>query len=279
MTDEIRILLDAGEYKEAIDKATSVAEEDEIFEHYFTNDPIIKLISKDKIDKISETFKEELIALGFNEIENPFISFVSHYLKDNELDLYKYNIIHNMFITGILDKNDLNGKSKDKWDHIIFNPSLYTQDNKSIEYIIKIDEWIRNNSYSLQGKITRSKIVNRPEYKNFKDTEGIINFRNDIIYKPGSINTGKFGGKPGPNSIVNKALDIKVAMEYVEAPETSSTYVDPEDKEFTTITKIPKDVRNDALTIWKDKLKAADLGITKANVKEFIAVLRKEYLE
>ena len=43
------------------------------------------------------------------------------------MDLYQYNIIHNLFIKDVLDKNDLNGKSKDGWNHVIFNPTLYKQ--------------------------------------------------------------------------------------------------------------------------------------------------------
>lgn len=256
MTPEIQALIDSKKYDEALSKTSSVQEEDEVFNAYFNNE--LKLIPKPRLDKIAETFKEELVALGFDETSNPFISFIKHikqYLAKYYMDLYQYNIIHNLFIKGVLDKNDLNGKSKDGWNHVIFNPTLYKQSNQDIEYIIKIDDWIKNNKYSLQSKITRDKIINKPEYNSFKDETGIYNFRNDIIYKPGKVNTGKFGGKPGNE--VNLAQDIKTALEYCEAPATSSTYVDPEE-----------------MKALKDRLAKAGIDITKDNADIFMALLK-----
>ena len=258
MTPEIQALIDSKKYDEALSKTSSAQEEDEVFNAYFNNE--LELIPKPRLEKIGETFKEELVALGFDETSNPFISFIKQYLAKYDMDLYQYNIIHNLFIKDVLDKNDLNGKSKDGWNHVIFNPTLYKQSNQDIEYIIKIDDWIRNNKYSLQSKITRDKIINKPEYNSFKDETGIYNFRNDIIYKPGEINTGKFGGKPGNE--INLAQDIKTALEYCEAPATSDTYINP-----------------DELKVWKDKLAKAGINITKDNADIFMAVLKKEYLD
>ena len=78
MTPEIQALIDSKKYDEALSKTSSVQEEDEVFNAYFNNE--LKLIPKPRLDKIAETFKEELVALGFDETSNPFISFIKQYL-------------------------------------------------------------------------------------------------------------------------------------------------------------------------------------------------------
>lgn len=276
MTAEVKKLIEQKQYKQALDKCSSVAEEDEVFDDYFITE--LKALPQDRLVEISDTFKEELKSLGFDESTNPFITFVKRYLVQNKLDKYKYNVLHNAYIDGTIKKTDLNGKSIDGWNHIIFNPSLYEQTDKDIIYILKVDEWIKENEYSVKNLVTNKRVIE--EYKKFNPyKEMSLKFKNDLLYEgnttiAGDTSSGdkvefKFrtGGQPGGK--VNKATDIQKALDWCQAAETSTDYVNPDKKDRDVI-----DVKADVKTSWVDRLKKA--GVKETDIPAIISILKSD---
>lgn len=87
-----------------------------------------------KVKELGEAFRQELVALGFKEELNPLINFVKKYWKRLTHD--SYVAIHDSLVEKNIDKKDIIGQGKLKYNNIIFSKDLYTKSyNKIIEYL------------------------------------------------------------------------------------------------------------------------------------------------
>lgn len=196
MTEVVQSYVDSGDWDNAILSCTSVAEEDEVIALWESS-----VLGFELPDEYMDTIIQEGKTIGWKEENNPLISFIKLYKNKNGnvLPLDKYILVHNLYANGVIDNPDLNGKSKDGISAIIFNSSLYTQNNNSIEYIVKLYYWcITENNLNAHIKVPSFKRF----FNNFNSLDSMIKFRNALIFKPGNVDL-----------IINNKLDTSKFVE------------------------------------------------------------------
>lgn len=100
---------------------------------------------------IHETFSQEIAELGFTD--NMFISYVDNLLKSgislNGGDVAKYYAaMHNLISSGVVEEDDLTGKSPDKMDSIVFNADMFngTHSPDDCTFIVKAYYWLTSSN-------------------------------------------------------------------------------------------------------------------------------------
>ena len=147
-------------------------------------------------DKKIAPIKDILIRIcnevGLRESENPFLPFLKEYLKKYTLDRDSLIDLNNLYASDELSYEDIVGKSKEGFNHIIFNPFLYSC--KDPYKMVQIYNWLSNPKNlasmnwtevakaGLSNKITS--LATRLAKMNQKDiTANASEYRDELIYE------------------------------------------------------------------------------------------------
>lgn len=123
--------------------------------------------------------------LGYTEEKNPLIAFVKAYInKNGSINKNEYVDVHNLYANAQIEEEDLRGNSNDGFNAIIFNKSLYSQ--QQYVYIVKMFYWCITGT-NLKTHVVNQKV--RTLFHSFKSYNDLKKFRDALIFEPGDITT------------------------------------------------------------------------------------------
>lgn len=151
-----------------------------------------KYVTEEEFNESGEIYERWFDELGFDEIENPFITF----LKKKTFSLKEDDAINlnDLYAQDILSYSDIAGRGLDGTNHIIFNEEVYRNaDDYNQSYTLIEDYCSFNELIEKNKSIDKKKLKilqdynlcedfnNLPEFKNYKQ------LRNYIFYKDGKL--------------------------------------------------------------------------------------------
>lgn len=200
LSDEVKDKISNQDYKGALKLVGSIDEEDTIIKVGIVNE-LNSLIGINLLKQLSINYNDILVHifknLGFDGSKNPFIDYIQNNRQTSSLlDEDVLIILYNLLIDGVLDANDIIGQSIEGMNHIIFNPSLYqNNDEEDIEDILK--------SYSFLSDVYKLKKLN---YKSLYDYyKNQPKYHNDVLLK--LIDDRNYISDSGVNKIGNNDIN------------------------------------------------------------------------
>ncbi len=101
----------------------------------------------DKLKPAMDIWKNIFNSLGFDTAENPFIKFLDNYFKvdgHESLDTRQVRNLNNMYASGDLSFEDIEGSGKEKTQTLFYNPELYNMDESSVAMYIRLYNQLSN---------------------------------------------------------------------------------------------------------------------------------------
>lgn len=200
------------DYKAELLKVAGTARADEVLNKYFKQE--LPDISIEKLQALGGTFEQELLKKGFAEASNPFISFVKHYLgkQGQSLTERQYMNLHNAYIDGLIDDNDLRGKGVLGENNLIFNPDLYNKTWDEFSKLLRVQK-LYNNPSTLEEEITNDQI--KDAFGDLGDPKNTnrANFLTALLYKGADMPKRKFAGA-NPKGPINSIDTINSILQW-----------------------------------------------------------------
>lgn len=112
----------------------------------------------DKIKKLGEAFKDELINLGFDNILNPFITYLKEN-NSNKLDWFtreSYTALHNAVVNKLVTLDDIKGIGKFKKENLIFNKPLFSLSEAEVTEYLSAQKILLNSGAAFIGEAAKT---------------------------------------------------------------------------------------------------------------------------
>ena len=216
---------------------------------------------------VIETLSQEIAELGF--VSNMFVTYVGLLMK-NGIDLNSgtstplYNNIHNLCSDGVVQEDDILGRSKDKMDSIVFNKDMFngSQSPDDCNFIVKAYYWI-TSAYEFRSNVDNEDklreitgddraTVSKVAHTDYSSE--LVTVRNYIIYANHE------------NGAVRKMSDIRDEIESLHTGSDGSSHSGTMTVNVSTHSKNPKR--------WSDMYNSAkDKPTTKAERDDLISWL------
>lgn len=222
---------------------------------------------KKNISSIKTVLVKLIEELGFEPTTNPFLSFLDIYLnKNGSITSEAMTLINDLYADGTLETLELEGKSRDKSEHVIFNKNLYTLNKEDVEFVVSAFSWLAEPS-NLQrymnnpDALTKYGVADKSKIDKNKANE----IRNQILFETPTATE---------NSAIRNASEIKNLAQELEIGGKASVD-EPED---TQNVKINATVANKEkwAKIAKDNGLTPD-AMNRKEIKDFITHLVKEF--
>ena len=140
-------LMNKDDWAKLINDAPA-SEKAEVWEQYYET---VWKSDAEKIKELGEPLRLELLTLGFDEVENPFITYIKIcFANDVTPNRVSYGLVHNAYISQQLTSDDLRGHGTLTTANIIFCADLHS---KAAD---EINDYLRNQARFLteSGKQT-----------------------------------------------------------------------------------------------------------------------------
>lgn len=176
---------------------------------------VIDLFLKERFPKINLEDTNDILTkwieeLGFSYNTNPFIQFIDEFMKKNEkITNDTLLIINDLYAKDEITTLELQAKTKEGLNNIIFNENLYTLNYEDAEFLVQAYKWLSNNQNIIRH-ITNSEALKKYNIEDISkiNKEKAYEIRNKIIFKtPESIS----------NSPLNSMSDIQREIRFLEA--------------------------------------------------------------
>lgn len=228
---------------------------------------VIELFIESRFPNIdTKTLKEILIKwieeLGFSYNTNPFLQFVDEYVKKNQaIDLNTLEIINDLYSNNEIETTDLQAKTSEGTNSLLFNKNLYDFSYDDAEFIIQAYKWL-SNSYNIKryltnvDALTKYGITEAEKIDNKKAEE----IRDQIIFVTSQTPS---------NSAINTVADIQREIRFLEAGGTKKV----SDENAEKIISISGIIKNEQK--WRD---ITPTNVTTAQeAQDLINYLAKEF--
>ena len=198
---------------------------------------------------------------GLSENTNSFISFLKIYFsKYNKITEDSLSIINDLYANDEISTIQLQGKTSESDNHIIFNENLYELSYEDAEFVIQSYDWLSSVS-NIKSYLKSSSALGKYNVTdiNSLDNKKALEIRNKIIFK---------NSKKISSSEINSADSIKTELREFQGAGTEAG--ENEDASKLLIATKIKDTEK-----WKKLISKASLD--SATAKDLIAFLVKEY--
>lgn len=196
-----------------------------------------KRFPKKSINSIKDFVTKWIEELGFSDNTNPFLQFVDEYVKKNQsIDLNILEIINDLYSNNEIETTDLQAKTLEGTNSLLFNKNLYDFSYDDAEFIIQAYKWLSNPTKIKRyltnvDALTKYDIADVGKINNKKAGE----IRDQIIFVTPQTPS---------NSAINTVDDIQSEVKFLEAGDTVS------DEDDEKIISIGDKVKNEQK--WKD---------------------------
>lgn len=220
----------AYNYADAFNRAGSVSQQESIVKRFIREWSKAYRIDA-KVKKIQAQLVDEMMTLGassFDQITNPILTFLSTYLKSNELTPDQFIELNNMWANKVISSAQLQAESPQ--EHILLNHNLWKKPLTDISFIVRSYNWLSNEGNikryvsfdrlkkALQGFIRDNKLHNAEGAVQFG--QGLVPqgfFKNFIFVDSDSVNITAemlrnaivFVDGKNPAGDINSAIDIE----------------------------------------------------------------------
>lgn len=217
------------------------------------------------ISSIKKTLVKLIEELGFSYNNNPFLQFIDLYLKENgSIKEEVLNTVNDLYVEGAIDTKDLQGKSVDSVNNILFNPNLYKFNLEDAEFIVRAYEWLVTPS-NLKSHMNNPEALKKYDVADRAtiDITKAKEIRNKVIFKT-------------PSS--PKISDIKPVADIQEETRFFEVGGDDATKETKSTVNINRTVTEEER--WEQFARANNLTpetMSAKEIRDFITHLAREF--
>lgn len=176
---------------------------------------VIELFLKKRFSKVDFNIIKDIVTkwieeLGFSYNTNPFLQFMDEYLKKHQtIDTNTLEIINDLYANNEIETTDLQAKTSEGTNSLIFNKNLYKFTYDDAEFIVQAYKWL-SDFYNIRRYMTNVNALTKYDITDVKkiDNKKAIEIRNQIIFK---------NAQSSSNSEINTVADISRETRFLEA--------------------------------------------------------------
>lgn len=176
---------------------------------------VIELFLKKRFSKVDFNIIKDIVTkwieeLGFSYNTNPFLQFMDEYLKKHQtIDTNTLEIINDLYANNEIETTDLQAKTSEGTNSLIFNKNLYKFTYDDAEFIVQAYKWL-SDFYNIRRYMTNVDALTKYDITDVKkiDNKKAIEIRNQIIFK---------NAQSSSNSEINTVADISRETRFLEA--------------------------------------------------------------
>lgn len=176
---------------------------------------VIELFLKKRFSKVDFNIIKDIVTkwieeLGFSYNTNPFLQFMDEYLKKHQtIDTNTLEIINDLYANNEIETTDLQAKTSEGTNSLIFNKNLYKFTYDDAEFIVQAYKWLSDFS-NISSYMTNVDALTKYDITDVKkiDNKKAIEIRNQIIFK---------NAQSSSNSEINTVADISRETRFLEA--------------------------------------------------------------
>lgn len=176
---------------------------------------VIELFLKKRFSKVDFNIIKDIVTkwieeLGFSYNTNPFLQFMDEYLKKHQtIDTNTLEIINDLYANNEIETTDLQAKTSEGTNSLIFNKNLYKFPYDDAEFIVQAYKWL-SDFYNIRRYMTNVNALTKYDITDVKkiDNKKAIEIRNQIIFK---------NAQSSSNSEINTVADISRETRFLEA--------------------------------------------------------------
>lgn len=172
--DEVNRL---GSYDLPFEHAKTDAERREIITNFFSDENFWgNNISYSDLVRVGSPLVTQLIYKGFNEKDNPFLTYLKQVLPNRDITESKYRVLHNLYVDGYIDDKDLRDARGSKVAIYIRQPRLFKENEDTIRNVL-IKAANKNIRQNRKQKLYWAEVRNNIGLndKNYKTCMAVIN--------------------------------------------------------------------------------------------------------
>lgn len=175
---------------------------------------VIELFLKKRFSKVDFNIIKDIVTkwieeLGFSYNTNPFLQFMDEYLKKHQtIDTNTLEIINDLYANNEIETTDLQAKTSEGTNSLIFNKNLYKFTYDDAEFIVQAYKWL-SDFYNIRRYMTNVNALTKYDITDVKkiDNKKAIEIRNQIIFK---------NAQSSSNSEINTVADISRETRFLE---------------------------------------------------------------